>query len=314
MLHPRLAARLTVACAVVALLAAGCGDDGDVATDTTTSTVAPTTTDSIPPDSTVPAAASHDVGVYFVAPVGEPAAGGVVDALVASLRTVELEGDATPDMLAEAAFAAVLDGPTELEAETGYGTTVPAATVLGGVTVTDGVATIELSGDFEAPSGAFTDTLRVAQVVFTLTAVDGIDAVRFSIDGVVRDVIGTHGVEVDAENGAVRDDIPEARPPILVEHPAAGAVVGDPLEVSGESNTFEANVRWALTDPDGLILDEGFTTATSGSGTWGTFEFTVPVGPVDRAGLGALILWEDSAEDGRQVNIVEVPVMFDEPT
>jgi hypothetical protein len=329
-LHPRLATRLVAAIAVVALLASGCGDDGDVATDTTTSSTTPSTTESTPPDTTVstppdttastppdttvPAATSHDVGVYFVAQVGEPAAGGVVDALAASGRTVEIEGEATPGALAKAALAAVLDGPTGLEGEIGYGSTVPAATVIGAVTVTDRIATVELSGDFEEPSGALTDTLRVAQVVFTLTAVDGIDAVLFSIDGTVRDVIGTHGVEVDAVNGAVRDDFPEARPPILLEQPAVGATVSDPLEVSGESNTFEANVRWALTDPEGLILDEGFTTATGGNGTWGTFAFTVPVGPVDRAGQGALILWEDSAEDGRQVNIVEVPVVFDAPT
>ena len=317
MTRSRLTITIAATFAALVLLAAGCGDDTDVATDGpsdgTTSTAAPVTTETTPPESTVPAEVSHDLGVYFVAEVGEPAAGGVVDALVASVRTVEIDGEATAEVLAEAALTAVLEGPTEFEAEIGYGSTVPAATVLGGVTVTEGIATVELSGEFEEPSGALTDSLRLAQVVFTLTALDDIDAVVFSIDGTVRDLIGTHGVEVDAENGAVRDDFPEARPPILVEHPAAGATVGDSLDISGESNTFEANVRWALTDPDGLILDEGFTTATGGNGTWGTFEFTVAVPSVDRAGLGALILWEDSPEDGRQVNIVEVPLMFEAP-
>jgi len=320
---PRLATTLAVIFATVSLLAAGCGDDGDVATDSTTSTAAPSTTDTSPPqttpsetttpDSTVPAAEPLELGVYFVAEVGEPAAGGVVDALAASVRTVEIDGEATTAVLAETALSAVLDGPTDLEAEIGYGSAVPAATVLGGVTVTDGIATVELSGEFEEPSGALTDTLRIAQVVFTLTALVDIDAVVFSIDGTVRDLIGTHGVEVDAENGAVRDDFAEARPPILVEQPAVGTTLADSLDVSGESNTFEANVRWALTDPDGLILDEGFTTATGGNGTWGTFEFTVAVPSADRAGLGAVILWEDSPEDGRQVNIVEVPLMFEAP-
>lgn len=309
----RFITRILVAFATLALFATGCGDDSDVATDSTTTTAAPSTTETSPPGSTVPSPESRDLGVYFVAEVGEPSAGGVILALVASGRTVEIDADPTPDAVAAAALTAVLDGPTGLESEIGYRSTVPAATMAGGVTVADGIATVELSGEFEEPSGALTDTLRIAQVVFTLTALDGIDAVVFSIDGTVRDTIGTHGVEVDAVNGAVRDDFPEARPPIMVEHPAVGAILGDSLDVAGEANTFEATVRWALTDPEGLILDEGFTTATAGNGTWGTFEFTVAVPTVDRAGLGALILWEDSAEDGRQVNIVEVPVMFEGP-
>jgi hypothetical protein len=47
--------------------------------------------------------------------------------------------------------------------------------------------------------------------------------------------------------------------------------------------------------------------ATSGSGTRGTFDLTIPFvvsQPVD----GILRLWEYSAKDGSEVNIVEIPL------
>ena len=62
-----------------------------------------------------------------------------------------------------------------------------------------------------------------------------------------------------------------------------------------------------MTDGDGLIVDEGFTTATAGNGTWGDFAFTTTFeGP--RPGLGAIIVFQESAEDGSQTDVYEVPV------
>ena len=304
----RTARRAFAGLAVLMLLSSACGDDVEVqpaASSTTDAPATSSTTDAPEP----PATSGRDVRVYFVAEVGEPSAGGVVDAIVASHRTIQLDDEATTAEVAAAALAAVIAGPDDAEAEIGFSNAVPSATVVNGVTIADATATVDLSGEFEAAAGAFSDTLRVAQVVFTLTAVDGVDAVRFVIDGTPRDIVGSHGVAVDAEGGVARDDLPEARPPILVESPGVEMMVSSPLTVTGESNTFEANVRWALVDPDGVILDEGFTTATAGNGAWGTFGFDI-VFEAGSSGRGALILWEDSAEDGRQTNIIEVPIEF----
>ena len=58
---------------------------------------------------------------------------------------------------------------------------------------------------------------------------------------------------------------------------------------------------------EALIVAEGFTTATAGNGTWGSFEETVSF-EAETAGVGAVIVWEESAEDGSQINVVEYPV------
>ena len=84
---------------------------------------------------------------------------------------------------------------------------------------------------------------------------------------------------------------------VMVEDPYPGARVVNELVVRGESNTFEATVRYILTDRggDGRIIDEGFTTATNGNGTWGTYEIRIDLDALPRyaPGPGAIIVWDE---------------------
>lgn len=210
-----------------------------------------------------------------------------------------------------AAVAALLEGPNEAEVAVGMGTAVPAGTTVHGVDVAGGVATVDLDDTFTESSGSLAETARLAQVVFTLTAFDGVDRVVFSIDGEPRDPILSHGFVVG--DGFDRDDFHGVRPFIMVEAPTPGEVVGgEDLTVTGESNTFEANVRWELLDAAGAVVDEGFTTASGGMGTWGGFSFTVDLAPLHESGGadedgGTIVVFETSPRDGTRQNVVEVP-------
>jgi hypothetical protein len=62
-----------------------------------------------------------------------------------------------------------------------------------------------------------------------------------------------------------------------------------------------------VVDGEGLIVYDEPAMATSGTGTRGTFDITASF-EVPRSGMGAVIVFEESAEDGRQINVVEVPV------
>ncbi len=107
--------------------------------------------------------------------------------------------------------------------------------------------------------------------------------------------------------GFSRDDFEELTPAILVESPLSFDDVTSPLRATGTANTFEANFQYELTDTDGRIIAEHFVTATSGTGTRGTFEFTVPF-TVNFDGVGELIVFESSAKDGSRINLVEIPL------
>lgn len=71
-------------------------------------------------------------------------------------------------------------------------TEIPEGTRLNGVEVAGGVATVDVSGDFEnAAALPRSQALRIAQVVYTLTEEGtGIGGVRFEIDGVPQEAIG----------------------------------------------------------------------------------------------------------------------------
>jgi germination protein M len=83
--------------------------------------------------------------------------------------------------------------------------------------------------------------------------------------------------------------------------------VSDELRVAGSANTFEATVNLELIDAHGDVLAEDFVTATSGSGTRGTFDHVLPI-PEGATGPATLVAFEMSARDGSRSNMVRVPV------
>jgi hypothetical protein len=98
---------------------------------------------------------------------------------------------------AEAAMRALLLGPSQTEREAGIGTAIPPATQLIAVEVTDQVALVDLSAEFQGPAEPPEVLLRVGQVVWTLVADPGIASVRFSIDGVPTSVPIADGTAPD---------------------------------------------------------------------------------------------------------------------
>ena len=105
-----------------------------------------------------------------------------------------------------------------------------------------------------------------------------------------------------------RADFEDQTPAILVESPLSFEQVASPVRATGTANTFEANFQYELTDTDGRIVDENFVTATSGTGTRGTFEFTTAPFTIPFDGVGSLIVFESSAKDGSRINLVEIPL------
>jgi hypothetical protein len=282
---------LIVVMGAFALIFGACGDDGGTTTsDSSSPTGVPTSSSSTTaprPDGSG-GTDDVDVGVYFAAN----------EAIATAGRAVE--GPA----VARGAVEALLDGPRGIETEIGLVSEIPQGTELLDIDITAGIATVDLSGDFASGGSDLSMALRVAQVVFTLTQFDTVDTVDVSIDGTVVDVMGGDGVPVA---GVDRVDFADVTPLVLVETPVPGQSVTSPLEIGGMANTFEATVQYTVTDGEGLIVDEGFTTATAGNGTFGTFSISSTF-EVDRVGVGSIIAFEQSARDGQPVNVYEVPV------
>lgn len=207
-----------------------------------------------------------------------------------------------------AAMRALLEGPTALETEAGMFTGIPEGTRFVGLTIENGVAFVDLSSEYESGGGSLAMFTRLAQVVFTLTQFPSVDGVRFKLDGELIDILGGEGFIVDKPLS--RDDYEDMSPAILVESPTVGMEVSSPMRITGTANVFEAVFQVNIVDWDGLIIADKMVMASSGSGVRGMFDVTIPF-EVSLPGLGALIVFSESAEDGSQINVVEIPLQLE---
>jgi hypothetical protein len=174
--------------------------------------------------------------------------------------------------------------PTAEERSAGYVNAVPLRH--GDVEVAGGVARI-------VTKAGPLSRLAQAQVVYTLTDLPGVERVAFVVDG--REGRPLTGHDFEAET-----------PQILVRSPLPGETVRSPIRLEGTANVFEATVSIDVRNARGAILERTFTTATSGTGTRGTFDTKVDV-PA-QPGDVTVVAYEASAKDGSQLHVVEVPL------
>ena len=203
---------------------------------------------------------------------------------------------------------ALLTGPTAQELGWGLtGTCIPAGTVVNAVTVAGHVATVDLSSRFESGGGSLSMLLRVAQVVYTVTQFDGIDRVAFKLDGKPAKAIGGEGVIVSPP--VSRADFEGQAPPILAESPVPGQTVRSPIHASGSANVFEAQFNVEVKGPNGKVIASKPVKATSGTGTRGTFETTIPY-TGSPTGPGTVVFFDISEKDGSRLDVIEIPVVM----
>lgn len=217
-------------------------------------------------------------------------------------------------MVATASVNAVLAGPDAKARAIGFRTAVPQGTTLHGVTISGGVATVDLSGSFAGTSGTVATRQSLAQVVYTLTQFPTVSkGVLFKLDG--KPLTTLNGV--DLSQPQTRADYEGVTPAILVETPtafdtvpapAAGADALRTLKVKGTANVFEATFWISLVDGQGKTLFKHVEQATSGSGTRGTFSVTLSF--ATSAAAGTLSVWDVSMKDGSVQHKVSIPLTF----
>lgn len=228
---------------------------------------------------------------------GEPGTAGLVPLLREVPQT---------EAVGAAAINALLAGPTANEsAERVITSAVPAESRLLGLSIEGGIATIDLSSEFESGGGSASVLIRLGQVVFTLTQFPTVQSVAFVIEGRPVTVFSSEGIVLDGPVG--REDYNDLLPSIFVDRPAYGAAVGNPAQITGSANVFEATFLVTLLDGSGATIAETQAMATCGTGCRGTFDVSVPY-VVPSAGWGTLRVWDGSAKDGSPENVREYPV------
>jgi spore germination protein GerM len=323
----RSARLLTGLLLAVTLVLPACGssdDDGDSPTASASATSAgaastepsssPTTSETTPTATTAPATDTPAKASPSATTAAQTSPTAVVNDEVTILSIFFLRDEKIATVhrtvpktqqVAAAAMAELLAGPTAEDAAAGMTTAIPDGTEYIGTTIDQGVATVDLSGEFESGGGSLSMAARLAQVVYTLTQFPTVDFVTFTLDGEPVDVFGGEGIVLDRPVG--RKDFEDLTPIIFVASPAVNDTVSSPLRVTGTANTFEAAFMLQILDANGTTLIEQPMMATSGTGTRGTFDATIEFNARPGSQI-TLRVFEHSAKDGSEVNVVEIPL------
>jgi hypothetical protein len=202
------------------------------------------------------------------------------DGLVPVLREIP-----ATKSVATAAMNALLGGPNAVERANAISTAVPNGTQLLGLTIDNGIATVDLSSEFAAAAGGDAYQQRLGQVVYTLTQFPAVKGVSLRIEG------------AGDANVLKRGDYVQLLPSMWVDRPAWGGALGNPGHVTGSADVFEATFRVAILDGSGKVLADQGVMASCGTGCRGTFDVTVPY-DVGKAQYGTLRVSVPSAQDG----------------
>lgn len=279
---------------VVALVATACSDEGDEpAAASAAPSAEPSASASAPPPPTpTPATVTQPVRLWLT----------LEDFTGLTVR----EAQVTPPKFATAAVNELLKGPNQSELSNGWGTAIPGGSQLLGIDVANGVATVDLSSEFESGGGSLSMQLRLAQLVYTMTEFQTVQSVELKIEGRPATTFSSEGIVLDGP--MTRADFEDLMAPIIVETPAAGQRVTSPVRISGNANVFEATVSIEI-----LVGDEtaaaAFTTATCGTGCRGTYSKNVRF-QVPEEVEAVIRVFESSAQNGAPIHVVSVPVVL----
>ena len=97
-------------------------------------------------------------------------------------------------------------------------------------------------------------------------------------------------------------------PAITIEHPAAREVVSVPFTANGTADTFEATLTIDIVVAEGLAMCVRHLTATSCSGTRGSWEGVLAFPPEDDPLQATMRAYTFSAKDGSMVDLVQFPI------
>ena len=277
---------------LLALAGTACNDDDEPSAASAAPSEAPTeSATTAPPATPTPSAVTQPVRLWLT----------LEDFTGLTTRQAQV----TPPRFATAAVTELLKGPAQSEAASGWGTAIPAGTELLGIDIANGVATVDLSDEFESGGGSLSARMRLAQLVYTMTEFQTVQSVALEIEGRRVTTFSSEGIVIDGP--MTREDFEDLVAPIVVETPIAGQRVSSPVRISGNANVFEANVSIRIVSLDDEVIAETFVTATCGTGCRGTYSKNARF----RVGeeIEAVIqVFESSAENGAPLHMVSVPV------
>lgn len=158
-------------------------------------------------------------------------------------------------------------GPDGAETAAGLSTVILAGSVLEGLSFSGGLAYVDTNAQFFAATSTSGLTLRLAQVVYTLTAPARVNKVQFYLHGATLPNMDG----VPTSRPLTRADLAGAVDGYLLESPAVGDTVTSPVTISGLSE-LAGTMQIQLVGSGGTVVLDTIATTAVGE----TFKYTYP--------------------------------------
>jgi hypothetical protein len=212
---------------------------------------------------------------------------------------------------AQTAVRALLKGPTAAERGAGLASTVPTGTRLVEFVPSPGAggATVTLSSRFARTDDSAVVRLRMAQLVYTVTANEPTSAHAIAVLFVGNEEVYALPTTVgEIKYSPRRRWYTDLLPAIFVEDPGLGARLTSPFVLRGSASVFEGSFTAELVDAGGRRIVRKQVQASQGAPGRGRFRMTIPFST--SAAEGTLIVYDLSMEDGSRQDEVRIPVTF----
>jgi hypothetical protein len=231
------------------------------------------------------AAAKRPVAVYYALTTPE----GLGPRLVREFHRVQEPTDSVVGQVRAAASEMLSHNALDPD----YANLWPNGAELDNVSIAGNTATVDVGGAASNNVGAQAAEIAVQQLVWTVTAVPGIDAVTILIDGAPAADLWGH---VDISEPLRRASALDTLAPVWLISPQHGDRVGREVTLHIAGVAFEATVNYEVRLGT-RIVKEGFVTLDKGAPQQGEAKQTVTLEPGDYVIAAYLISAEDAERE-----------------
>jgi hypothetical protein len=169
----------------------------------------------------------------------------------------------------DAVAAALFAGPAESDRGalgTQLTTEIPADAEVVSISRSGAEVRVDVTEPFITDGGALGMQLRLAQLAYTLTALQDVDEVLLTVSERTVRLVGD-GLEI--ENPLDRQQYAAVAPEVLIESPLPADDLSSPIYVSGTTVTSGTEFILRLTDTQGTIVTERLVASDGENGVFG---------------------------------------------
>lgn len=185
---------------------------------------------------------------------------------------------------------------------------LPENTKVLGISINDGVATVDFSKDVkDFNTGASLESTSLQAIANTLTEFNTIDEVKILVEGEEVETLWGH---VNLSSGNLKRNLDLVEEPIAwLDNLKDGDLLTTTTSIKGSMSVFENTLNYRLLDANKNVLVESYVNGKLNGKTRADFDFMIDF-ETPQTDTGILEFYAISAKDGDEFGNIEIEVRF----